>query len=135
MDCTTQDFPVHHQLPELTQTHVHRVGDAINHLILCHLLLSPSIFPSIRVFSHESVLRIRWPKYWSFSFNISPSKEYSELISFCMLSRRVSQEAGLKSDSLPTRLNMWPLVIGPLTFLLGFFSHSYQVRTCWRRLM
>ena len=54
-----------------------------NHVILCHsLLLLPSIFPSIRVFSHESVLRIRWPKYWSFSFNISPSNEYSGLISF-----------------------------------------------------
>ena len=56
-----------------------------NHLILCCLLfLPPSIFPSIRVFSNESVLRIRWPKYWSFSFNISPSKEYSGLISFRM---------------------------------------------------
>ena len=54
-----------------------------NHLILCHpLLLLPSIFPSIRVFSSESVLCIRWPRYWSFSFSISPSKEYSELISF-----------------------------------------------------
>ena len=54
-----------------------------NHLILCHpLLLPPSIFPSIRVFSSESVLRIRWPKYWSFSFSISPSSEYSRLISF-----------------------------------------------------
>jgi len=56
-----------------------------NHLILCHpLLLPPSIFPSIRVFSKESVLRIRWPKYWSFSFSISPSNEYSGLISFRM---------------------------------------------------
>ena len=56
-----------------------------NHLILCHpLLLLPSIFPSLRVFSSESVLRIRWPKYWSFSFSISPSNEYSELISFRM---------------------------------------------------
>ena len=56
-----------------------------NHLILCHpLLLLPSIFPSIRVFSNESALRIRWPKYWSFSINISPSNEYSELISFRM---------------------------------------------------
>ena len=54
-----------------------------NHLILCHpLLLQPSIFPSIRVFSNEAALRIRWPKYWSFSFNISPSNEYSGLISF-----------------------------------------------------
>ena len=55
-----------------------------NHLILCHPLLLPSIFPSIRVFSNESALRIRWPKYWSFSFNISPSNEYSGLISFRM---------------------------------------------------
>ena len=55
-----------------------------NHLILCHSLLLPSIFPSIRVFSSESVLRIRWPKYWSFSFSISPSNEYSGLISFRM---------------------------------------------------
>ena len=55
-----------------------------NHLILCHPLLWPSIFPSIRVFSNESALRIRWPKYWSFSFNISPSNEHSGLISFRM---------------------------------------------------
>ena len=53
-----------------------------NHLILCHLLLLPSVFPGIRVFSKESVLHIRWPKYWSFSFSISPSNEYSGLISF-----------------------------------------------------
>ena len=58
---------------------------SFNHLILCHpLLLLPSIFPSIRVFSNESILHIRWPKYWSFSFNISPSNEYSSLISFRM---------------------------------------------------
>ena len=84
-DCSMPDFPVHHQLPELTQTHVHRVGDAIqpSHPLLS-LLLLPSIFPSIRVFSSESVLHIRWPKYWSFSFSTSPSNEYSELISFRM---------------------------------------------------
>ena len=69
--------------PELAQTHAHQVGDATNHLILCHpLLLPPSIFPSIRVFSNESVICIRWPKYWSFSFSISLSNEYSGLISF-----------------------------------------------------
>ena len=85
MDCSMPGFPVHHQLPEFTQTHVHPVDDAINHLILCHpLLLLPSILPSIRVFSNESVLRIRWPKYFTFSFNISPSNEYSGLISFRM---------------------------------------------------
>ena len=78
MDCSTPGFLVLHQLLEPTQTHVHRVGDAI-HLILYHpLLLLPSIFPSIRVFSNESALRIRWSKYWS--VRISPSNEYSELI-------------------------------------------------------
>ena len=76
MDCSTPDFPVHHQLPEVAQTHVHWVSDAIQP---SHPLSSPSpppsIFPSIRVFSNESALRIRWPKYWSFSFNISPSND------------------------------------------------------------
>ena len=85
MDCSMPGLPVHRQLPEFTQTHIHWVGDAINHFILSHpLLLLPSIFPSIRVFSNESVLHISWPKYWSFSFNISPSNEYSRLISFRM---------------------------------------------------
>ena len=83
-DCSTPGFPVLHQLLKLAQTHIHRVSDAI-HLILCRpLLLLPSIFPSIRVFSNESILRIRWPMYWSFSFSISPSNEYSGLISFRM---------------------------------------------------
>ena len=83
MDCGTPGFPVHHQLQELTQIHVNRVSDAIQP---SHPLLSPLspafIFPRIRVFSNELVLRIRWPKYWSFSFCISPSNEYSGLISF-----------------------------------------------------
>ena len=77
-------LPVPHQLLELAQTHVHQVSDAIQP---SHPLSSPSlasIFPSIRVFSNESALRIRWPKYWSFSFSISPSNEYSGLISFRM---------------------------------------------------
>ena len=83
MDCSTPGFPVHHQLPALAQTHVHCIVMPSNHLILCHsLLLLPSIFASIRVFSRESVLHTRWPKYWSFSFSISPSNEYSGLISF-----------------------------------------------------
>ena len=68
--------------PRACSTHVHWISDAINHLILCHpLRLPPSVFPSIRVFSNESVLHIRWPKYWNFSFRISPSNEYSGLIS------------------------------------------------------
>ena len=85
MDCSTPDLPVHHQLAEFTQTYVHWVGDAIQpfHPLSSPLLL-PSVFPSIRVFFSESVLRIRWPKYWSFGFNISPSNEHSGLISFRM---------------------------------------------------
>ena len=81
MDCSTPGLLVHHQLLELTQTHVHWVGDAIQP---SHPLSSASIFPSIRVFSNELFLYIRWPKYWSFSFSISPSNEYSGLISFGM---------------------------------------------------
>ena len=85
MDCSIPDFPVHHQLLELAQMHVPWVGDTSNHFILCwSLLLLASIFLSIRVFSNESVLWIRWPKYWSFSFSISSSNEYSGLISFRM---------------------------------------------------
>ena len=76
-------FPVHHQLPEFTQLMSIESMMPSNHLILCRpLFLLPSIVPSIRVFSSESVLHIRWPKYWSFSFSISPSNEYSGLISF-----------------------------------------------------
>ena len=77
-------LPVHHQFPEPTQTHVQRLVMPSNHLILCCPLLPPSIFPSIRVFSTESVLHIRWPKYWSFNFSISPYNKYSGLISFRM---------------------------------------------------
>ena len=85
VDCSTPGLPVHHQLPEFTQTRVHRVVTPSSHLILCcPLLLLPSIFPSIRIFSNESVLCNRWPKHWSFSFNISPSNEHSGLISFRM---------------------------------------------------
>ena len=85
MNCSTPGLPVHHQLPEFIQTHIHRVGDAIQP---SHLLSSPSplppIPPSIRVFSNESTLPMRWPKYWSFSFSVIPSKEHPGLISFRM---------------------------------------------------
>ena len=85
MDCSTPGFPLHHQLPELAQTHIHRISDAIQPSHPLSSLSSPaSILPSIRVFSSESVLCITWPKYWSFSFSISPSHEYSGLISFRM---------------------------------------------------
>ena len=76
MDCSTPGFPVIHCLPELAQTHIHWRVMPSNHHILCHpLLLLPSIFPCIKVFSNESALHIWWPKYWSFSFSISPSNE------------------------------------------------------------
>ena len=85
MDCSTPGFPVHHQPLELFRLMSIEPVMPSNHLILCRpLLLPPSIFPSIRVFSNESVLPITWPKYWSFSFSISPSSEYSGLISFRM---------------------------------------------------
>ena len=85
MNCSTPGLPVHHQLLESTQTHVHVLVMPSKQLILCcPLLLLPSIFPSIRVFSNKSALHIRWPKHWSFSFNISPSNEHSGLISFRM---------------------------------------------------
>ena len=75
--------PIHHQLPEFTQTHVHWIGDAIQP---SHPLMSPSVptfnLSRVRVFSNESILHIRWPKYWNFSFSLSPSSEYSGLISF-----------------------------------------------------
>ena len=91
MNRSTPGLPVCHQLTEFTQTHAHRVSDAIqpchplssHHVVLCHpLLLLPTIPPSIRVFSSESTLRVRWPKYWSFSFSVSPSNEHPGLISF-----------------------------------------------------
>ena len=83
MNCSTPDLPVHHQLPESTQTLVIELVMPSNHLILsCPLLLLPSIFPATGSFPSESVLHIRWPEYWSFSFSISLSNEYSGLISF-----------------------------------------------------
>ena len=82
MNHSTPGLPVHHQLPEFTQTHVQRVSDAIQ---LSHpLLFLPPIPPSIRVFSNQSTLHMRWPKYWSFSFSIIPSKEIPGMISFRM---------------------------------------------------
>ena len=85
MDCKTPAFPVHHQLLELTQTHVHQVGDAIHS---SHPLSYPSP-PAFNLSQHQGLFkwvsfRIRWPKYWSFSFSISPYNEYSGLISFRM---------------------------------------------------
>ena len=112
MNRSTPGLPVHHQLPELTQTHVHQVSDAIQ---LSHPLLSPlplpPILPSIRVFSNESILRMRWPKYWSFSFSIIPSKEHPGLISFRMdwldlLAVQGTLRSLLQHHSKPSKLQM-----------------------------
>ena len=85
MNCSMPGFPVHHQFWSSPKPMSIESVMPSNHLILCcPLLLMPSIFPSIRVFSNESVLRIRWPNYWSFSLNISPSNEHPGLISFRM---------------------------------------------------
>ena len=85
MNRSTPGLPFHHQLLEFTQTHVHWVVMPSSHLILCRLfLLLPPTLPSIKVFSNESALRMRWPKYWSFSFSVVPSKEIPGLISFRM---------------------------------------------------
>ena len=86
MNRSTPGLPVYHQLPEFTQTHVHRVSDAIqpSHPLSSPFPPAPKPPPSIRVFSKESTLHMRWPKYWSFSFSIIPSKEIPELISFRM---------------------------------------------------
>ena len=83
MDCSTPGLPVHHQIPEFTQTHVHHIGDAIQPSHPLSPPSTPAPNPSQhRVFSNESALHIRWPKYWSFSFSISPSNEHPGLISF-----------------------------------------------------
>ena len=102
MNHSTPSLPVHHQLPEFTQIHVHRVSDAIQP---SHPLSSPSppalIPPSIKVFSNESALRMRWPKYWSFSFSIILSKEISGLISFRMVGSPCSPRDSQESSPTP----------------------------------
>ena len=126
MDYSMPGFPVHHQLPEFTQTHVPWVGEAIqpSHP-LRPLLLPPSIIPSIRVFSKESVLHIGWPKYWSFSFSISPSNEYWGLISFRMewlglLAVQGTLKSLLQHHSLKAS------ILRHLAFLMVQLSHSYM---------
>ena len=103
MNHSMAGLSVHHQLLEFTQTHVHWVGDASSHLILCSpLLLLPSIPPSIGVFSSKSTLCMRWPKYWSFSFSIIPPKEIPALISFRMDWLDLLAVQGDSQESSPT---------------------------------
>ena len=133
MDCSTPGFPVHHHLPELLKLMSIKSVMPSNHLLLCcPLLLLPSIFPNIRVFSNESPLCIKWPKYWSFSFNISPSNEYSVLISFRMdwldllatkeLSKVFSNTTIQKHQFFSTQLSAELKVeLGPIVYFCIFF--------------
>ena len=126
MDCSTPDFPVHHQLPELTQTHDHRFSDAIQP---SHpLLLLPSILPSIRVFSSESILCIRWSKYWSFS--ISPSNEHSGLIS-CRMDwlDLLAVQGTLKS--LLQHFSSKSSIFWCSAFFTVQLSHPYMTTSMW----
>ena len=122
MNCSTPGFSVLHSVPKFAQTHVHWVGDAISSSVApfssCPLLLLPSIFLSIRVFSSKSALCIRWPKYWSFSFSICPSNEYSGLISFRISGLISLLSKGLSRVFSSTRVwkhhsSMFSLLYGP----------------------
>ena len=127
MDCSMSGFTVHHQVPELTQTHVYWVGDAIqpSHPLSSPSPPLPSIFPSIRIFSNESVLRIMWPRYWSFSFSISPSNEYSGLISFRMdWSDLLAVQGTLKN--LLQHHSSKASVLQHLAFFIVQHSHPYM---------
>ena len=126
MDCSTPGFPVHHQLLELSQTHVHQLSDAIQP---SHPLSSPSlppwIFPSIRVLSNELALHIRWPNYWRFSFSISPSNKYSGLISFRIdWFDLLAVQGTLKS--LLQYLGSKASILWCSAFFIVQFSHQYM---------
>ena len=121
MNSSTPGFPVLHYLPEFAQTHVHWVGDDI----LCHpLLLLPSLFPSNSVFSNESALPIRWPKYWSFSFSISPSNEHAGLISLALTGLVSFQSKGL--SSLLQHRSSKASILWCSAFFIVQLSHPYM---------
>ena len=124
MDHSTPGLPVHHQLPEFTKTHVHRVSDAIQ---LSHPLSSPSSgfnLPQHQVLSNESVLCTRWPKYWSFSFSISPFNEYAGLISFRIDWFDLAVQKTLKSLLQHHNLEAW-ILLGSAFFMVQL-SHPYM---------
>ena len=126
MSHSTPRFPVHHQLPEPAQTHAHQVSDAIQP---SHPLSSPSppasILPSIRVFSDESVLPIRWQRYWSFSFSISPSNEFSVLISFRMDWLDLLAGQGTQKSLLQHHSSKASILLCSAFFIVQL-SHSYM---------
>ena len=124
MDCSTPGLPVHHQLLKFTQTHVHWVGDEIQ---TSHPLLAPSppFFPSIRVFSNKSALHIRWPKYSSFSSNISLSNEYSGLISFRMDSLDLLGVQGTLESLLQNHSSKVSIVLHWAFFIVHSHIHAW----------
>ena len=126
MNHSTPGLPVHHQLPESPKPMSIESVMSSNRLILCHpLLLLPAIFPSMRVFSNESVLHMRWPKYWSFSFSISPSNEHPELISFRMdWFDLLAVQGTLKS--LLQHHNSKPSILWHSAFFRVQLSHPYM---------
>ena len=120
MHCSMPGFPVLQYPPEFAQTHVHRVSDLSNHLILYCPLLLPSIFPRIKVFSSDLAFHIRWPKYWSFSF--SPSNEYSGLISFSidwfdLLAAQGTLKNLLQYHSSKASIQHWALLVVQLSHI------------------
>ena len=125
MNHSTPGLPVHHQLPEFTQTHAHRVSDAIQP---SHPLSSasplPPIPPSIRVFSNESTLCMKWPKYWSFSFSISPSKEQPGLISFRMDWLDLLAVQGTLKNLLQHHSSKASILRGSAFFIVQFHIHT-----------
>ena len=125
MDYSTPDFPVHHQLQNMLKLMSIKLMMPSNHLILCcPLLLLPSIFPSFTVFSNELVLHIRWSKHWRFSFSLSPSNEYSGLISFRMdFLDLLAVQGTLKS--LLQHHSSKALVLWHSAFFIVQLSHPY----------
>ena len=128
MDCSMPGFPFHHHLLVLAQTHVHRVSDATqpSHPLSPHSP-PPSNFPSIRVFSNESILCIRWSKYWSFSFSISPSNEYSGLISFRIDWLNLFAVQGTLKSLLQHHSSKAPILWRSAFFIVQL-SHEYMMR-------
>ena len=124
-DCSAPGLPVHHQFPQLPKLMSTESVMPSNHLILCHPLLLPSIFLSIRVFSSESVLHISWPKYWSFSLSISPSNEYSGLISFRMDWLNLLAVQGIL-NSLLQHYSSKASIFQHSTFFIVQLSHPYM---------
>ena len=141
MDCSMPGFHVFHHLPERAQNHAHWVVMSSNHLVLCHpLLLLPSIFPSFRVFSNESALHIRCPKYWSFSFIINLSNEYSGLTPLWLtglisLQSKDSQESSPTAQFKSISPSVLSLLYGPtFTSIHDYWkNHSFDyMDICWQ---